>query len=109
MARRRRLDDASGTNVGTARSLCHSFFIANARAATSNVARNSLQPNRLERVDRFQARRYISLRSRAAAGTGRRKAPPSVDRMRGRESLRAFHRGGGGAGSRESGSLGATF
>jgi hypothetical protein len=49
----------------------------NARAATSNVARNALQPNRSHRVDRQQARRYISLRSRAAAGTGRRKASPS--------------------------------
>jgi hypothetical protein len=48
-----------------------------ARTATSNVVWISLQPNRSHRVDRPEARRYISLRSRAAAGIGRRKPLPS--------------------------------
>src|SRR4030095_16703592 len=90
--------------------VCHSFFVANVRAATSNVARIVLHPNRSHRVDTPKARRYMSLRSRAAAGTGRRQAPPRT------------WIGGGGASPRscsteteegpvpgEAGALGATF
>ena len=83
---RPRIGAAHRRDVSSRLPVCHSFLDRNARAATCGVTRRTLQHKVVHRVDTRGARRYCSLRSRAAEGIGGRKSPPSGEANEGRES-----------------------